>query len=128
MRFFHRNIIRPRNTNGGKVYRKRTESTIVTACLNYLQTLYNQGKIRWFSRQNVGKTGKVRLCRIKGTADIQVILNDGNNIWVECKLRNYKITPFQAEFKLAMEKVGHFYWVILSVEELSEKICKVIQI
>lgn len=111
--------------SGGKAYKKRSESSLLTACLDYLILLENLGEITHVDRLNSGTIfngrRKVRLCR-SGTPDAFFILNNGLVVWVETKSAKGKQTDAQAAFMVKVKDVGHLYWVIRSVGELIKNI------
>lgn len=121
-------------------FKKRTESNLVTALGNYLQTLENLGKIACWSRQQAGnicipgknKFYKLRLGR-EGISDLWVIPMTYQcgvehigkpfpMIWIEAKLDGEEQSPAQIRFQKLVETVGHFYWLIHDCDELDKKL------
>lgn len=106
-------------------YKKRTESQLTSACLNWLMCQENIGNIAWVDRINSGsiverrgkKTYRIRLAR-PGTADIYVRLNDGKTIWLETKNDYGKQTSDQVAFMKKMEAIGDEYFIIRDLDEL----------
>lgn len=107
--------------------RKRSESSIVTACCNYLQVLMNNKKIAWFSRLQSGAIGFgygknrrfVRLCKA-GTPDIMVILDNGFVWWFECKTDVGKQSKEQIEFfEMVCHWHRHAYQIVRSTDDLT---------
>lgn len=105
---------------------KYTESSLVTACLGWLQCLENSKKIAYVDRCNSGtvfaKGRRIRLHR-EGFPDILVI---GNRrmvhsvfIFIECKVGSNKLSLEQNKFKNMIEENGHLYWLIRSLDELT---------
>jgi len=103
-------------------YKKRNESTLVTACLQYLQTHENLGNILHCDRLNSGavKTEgrRVRLCR-RGTPDLFFIMNNGLMVWCECKVGKYNLTDDQLRFKTRIEMTSnHKYMIVRDVDDI----------
>ncbi len=109
---------------GGETYKKRNESNLLTACLDYLKCLENQKKILWVDRLNSGFifTGRrrIRLCRA-GTPDAYMITATGGLIWIETKFST-DLNDNQKEFRSVVERAGHDYWVIRDIDELRVKL------
>jgi hypothetical protein len=124
-------------------FKKRTESSLVTALGNYLQVLENMGKIAFWSRQQAGKVcipGKNKLYKMRlgreGISDLWVMPVRWNQfttrepqwestvpmIWIEAKLDGEKQSPDQVEFEKLANKCGHYYWVIHDCDELEKKL------
>lgn len=113
--------------------KKRSESNLVTALGNYLQTLENLGKIAAWSRQQAGnlcipgknKFYKIRLGR-EGISDLWVLpimpkLWCGSitpMIWIEAKLDNEEQSPAQITFQKLVQARGHHYWLVHDCDEL----------
>ena len=100
----------------------RTESTLVTEILKYLQCLENLGQITWVDRLNSGRftvgNRMIRGCRA-GTPDIYVILNTGEILWIEAKTDKGKQTAPQKEFqKMIGEIDNHFYVIVRSSDDV----------
>jgi hypothetical protein len=114
---------RYRCREGGGLLKKRRESGITKACLDYLRVLENSKQIAWAQRMNSGKafTGKrsITLCR-PGTADIMIRLNNGHTIHCENKMPGEGLADIQKEFKARMEAIGDTYIVIHSCQELRD--------
>ena len=115
--------------------KKRTESQLTTACLQYLQCHENLGAIRWVDRLNSGyvyaKKGKsvyrVLLCR-PGTSDIFFITKKGRVVWVENKSAKGKLTEDQVKFRDMIVVIpNHSYWVIRDMDVLVEKLEKLLE-
>lgn len=125
------------------IYKKRNESSLVTAVGKYLQVLENNGAISFWSRQQAGKLPfqrndkwqSIRLGR-EGVSDIWCIANRRNPkeiiknyidcsffvmVWIECKLDNGKQSPSQVEFQRMVEKCRQYYWLIHDCDELEKK-------
>lgn len=114
-------------------FKKRSESSLVTALGNYLQTLENSGKIACWSRQQAGnicipgkhKFYKLRLGR-EGISDLWCIPTMSKlwcgsitpMIWIEAKLDGEHQSPAQVTFQNMVESKGHYYWVIHDSDEL----------
>lgn len=118
-------------------YGKRTETSVVTKILEYLQCLENSGTVIWCDRLNSGNipvsykskvTGKtkfrrIRLCR-EGTPDIICFLHCGLTLWIEVKLDGEKQSDKQIEFeKMVNYMPNHRYFIAHDVDE-SAKIIK----
>ncbi len=127
--------------SGGETYRKRTESTLTNACLDYLKMLENQKLIAWVDRLNSGeiivpahRNGKgnlinarrIRLCR-EGTPDIYFITNKGLFIYPETKMPGNEQSTAQKAFQAMIEAVGHRYWLIYDINVLIIKAKEAIQ-
>jgi len=106
---------------GQKKPRKRKESGLITAILEYLQCLENNKIISWVDRLNSGRifipnaqlnarrSGRsIRLCR-PGTPDIYVILNNGKMLWIEGKVEDSEIQKEQFAFRELAYKCGHYH-------------------
>ena|SRR3990167_528386 len=114
---------------GQKKPRKRKESGLITAILEYLQCLENNKSISWVDRLNSGRifipnasqssgnrppfnarrSGRsIRLCR-PGTPDIYVILNNGKMLWIEGKVEDSEIQKEQFAFRELAYKCGHYH-------------------
>ena len=122
-------------------FKKRSESSLVTALGNYLQTLENLGKIACWSRQQAGNITfrgaprkrdggqafyKLRLGR-EGISDLWCIPNlkyihATPMIWIEAKLDGEDQRPCQVEFQKIVERCGHVYWLIHDCDELEIKL------
>jgi hypothetical protein len=96
------------------------ESLICTAIKTYLGYLENQGKLI-FHRNNSGaiktdnrffRFGKV------GSPDFQIFWKNGQTIHLEVKNEKGKLSEFQSEYKAKLEKLGHYYAVVKSVDDL----------
>jgi hypothetical protein len=96
--------------SSGETLPKRTESTLVTECLQYIQLWKNSGRVVWFARLNSGairtrnENGiwrRIRLCP-EGTPDIIAITNTGAVLWFECK-ETTGLSPIQQAF---FDKIG----------------------
>lgn len=110
--------------DGGQTYKKRNESSLLTACLDYLKCLENQGKISWVDRLNSGFVfmgrRRIRLCR-PGTADAYFITKTGHMTWIESKFTT-ELSDKQKEFRQIVEAAGHDYWVIRSIDDLMARV------
>lgn len=129
---FNRRIKRIKN--GGKVYKKRNESSLITACLWYLEHLMTDGQIKYCTRLNSGtfatwsrrKDGSMSVRRIRGcregTPDIMVILNNGSVFWIECKMLNHHLSEVQEEFRkmIMPHPEKHNYLVATDVYEVEQ--------
>lgn len=114
-------------------FKKRSESSLVTAIGNYLQTLENLGTIVCWSRQQAGnicipgknKSYKLRLGR-EGISDLWCIPKFSTAyqsgivpmIWIEAKLDGEHQSPAQIRFQKMVEKCGHAYLLIHDCDEL----------
>lgn len=107
-------------------YKKRTESSIVTAILKYLTCQENSKKIAWVDRLNSGrmvfKRGNrfqsIRMCR-PGTPDIYVLLNTGGVLWLECK-NTGKQEIEQYEFDEMVSRLpNHYYYIVRCVDDVA---------
>lgn len=107
--------------------KKRNESSLVTAILNYLKCLENAKKIIYADRLNSGAAmvGKrrIRLCR-KGTPDIMVILGEyhaGEMLWIEAKADDEPLAVDQYNWKVMIEKCpGHTHLTVRDIDGLIE--------
>ena len=106
--------------------KKRTESSIVTSILRYLQVLENSGKIAWVDRLNSGrmvfkrgnKFQSIRMCR-PGTPDIICLLKTGGVIWLEVKTDTGKQEIEQHHFESMISKLPmHHYFIVRNVDEV----------
>lgn len=105
--------------------KKRTESSILTACLEWLQVMENMGRIAWVDRLNSGELyikrpsgwQKIRLCR-GGTPDAFFIQTNGKVVWIETKIEGGRLEPEQIKFKNMAEGCGQLYWVINDTDSL----------
>lgn len=123
----HRNF-RFRKSSGGETLPRRTESTLVTECLNYIQLWKNSGRVVWFARLNAGairtkneygKWRRIRLCPL-GTPDIIVITNLGVTLWFECKELS-ELSDKQKEFFNIMGSLpNHFCFEIREASEVEK--------
>ena len=111
---------------GSQTMKKRTESSLVSACLKYLQCLENIGHIIWCDRLNSGSAqqGKYRfrLCR-EGTPDMFCILNDfkGTVVWIEAKTDSGELTEGQKAWETRVESLDcHVYLVVKDIDKLKE--------
>jgi len=115
---------------GGERLKKRRETNITRACLDYLRVLENAKQIAWAQRMNSGKVRierrSITLCRA-GTADIYVRLNNGFTVWIENKMPGETLKPDQIEFKNRMEEIGDSYLIITSIQEFRLLIDSLIQ-
>ncbi len=119
-------------------YPKRTESSLVTSILNYLQVLENLGSIAFYNRQQAGsmsytkKSGKESMMRLgrKGVADIYCIpkfktacaCGYSNMVWIEAKLDKGVQSKNQKEFQGLVESCGHHYFIIRNCDELQNRL------
>ena len=116
--------MRPTNFTKNRVWKgkKRNESSLVTACLNWLQCQENLGNIAYVDRMNSGRISGVRLHRA-GCSDIIIILNDGRVVWCECKTEKGVIRDSQIDFEKVIQEIpNHFYIVVRSLDELVDKL------
>jgi len=115
--------------------KKRNESSLVTACMKYLQCLENLGKIAWHDRLNSGSynvttrrrdkhgvwtsyNSRVQGCR-KGTPDIFFVTPYGQVVWVECK-RGTKQSSGQTEFQNKFDQLpNHYYMIAESTDDIN---------
>lgn len=101
------------------------ESAIVTAIIQYLQYMENQGKLV-FIRNNTGavKTDSGRFLRFgkAGSSDI-IIFTDHRALFVEVKNEKGRQSENQKAFQHSVEDQGFQYIIVRSVSEL-EKILK----
>lgn len=116
-------------------YPKRSESTLVTEVMRYLQILENAKKIAFWSRQQAGslaferkgRWAKVRLGRT-GIADLWMIVYPMSHykpspiIWIECKTEDGKQSQAQKDFQGIVEECGHIYLLIRSCDELEREL------
>lgn len=114
--------------------KKRSESTLVTEVMRYLQCLENSGNIAFYNRQQAGslpiqrgnKWSRIRLGR-EGVSDIWAIPIMSKLfivfpiIWIECKSDAGAQSEAQKEFQKTVESCGHYYWIIKSCDELEKK-------
>lgn len=116
------------------IFKKRNESSLVTALGNYMQTLENLGKLVCWSRQQAGnicipgrnKFYKLRLGR-EGIADLWAIPAQKYKfatpmLWIEAKLDGEHQSPAQITFQKIVEACGHCYWLIHDCDELEIKL------
>ena len=103
---------------------KTSEKETQKACINYLQMLYNQGKLLFvrnnsfqgnFSRPD-GSQGYIRN-NMPGSPDLFVFVNK-ETLHLELKSSTGKQSPDQLAWEQAATKLGHKYYTIRSVEEL----------
>jgi len=104
--------------------KKRTESSLVTALLQYLQCLENSKQITWVDRLNSGAAvvGKrrIRLCR-KGTPDIMVVLKNGNMLWIEAKVGTKQLNKDQHDWRFMIQECpGHKHLIVRDLDGLFE--------
>lgn len=112
---------------GGERLKKRRETCITKACLDYLKVLENGRQITWCQRMNSGailtsyggRQRLIKLCR-PGTADIYVRLNNGRTVWIENKMPKKGLEVVQKEFKARMEAIGDTYVVVRNIQELQQ--------
>jgi len=108
--------------------RKRTESTIVTSILKYLQIHENLGNILWCDRLNSGKfkmEGRFIRGHRAGTPDIFVILKYSSDpavpaiLWVEAKTGKGRQSREQASFqRMILESKNQVYIMAKSVADV----------
>lgn len=102
------------------------EKGIQTAILNYLSILENQGKPIYAFRTQSGavpiqrgnKAGYFKTGR-KGAPDITVCYG-GRFIALEVKTEKGKLSEAQTEAAIAIKKAGGEYYIVRSVEDLTE--------
>ena len=113
--------------------KKRSESTLVTECMKYLNLLQNTRDVFWFSRMQSGdvcfkdyhskRFRRLRLCPA-GTPDILVLVRQPftqaiYNIWIECKAPKGKLSPEQTSFKDEIQRHSKdTYFLITDVQQL----------
>lgn len=115
-------------------YHKRTESTLLTACLQYLQLLENSRQIIHVDRLNTGDVtvvkryftkagqakeywGKRRGCR-EGTWDAYFVTNDWLFVFFETKMPGEELSDEQKDFRKRLQHAGHIEF--LEVYEVND--------
>lgn len=58
--------------------------------------------------------------RTAGEPDFTIAADDGQTFYIECKSRIGKLSPAQSAMKAHLEKLGHQYHVVRSLEEFLE--------
>jgi hypothetical protein len=114
------------------IYKKRSESTLVSHAMRYLAAQENVGTVLWYSRLQSGAVKVVKgykgkrfehymsLCR-KGTPDIMVILPLGEVLWLELKTKTGSVRPEQEEFRdMVAPLEGHYHLIMRDLDELDE--------
>ena len=105
------------------------ESIIQKAIEHYLQLLENQGKLIYI-KNNSGsfKTEQGGFYRMgkKGSSDFIVATKDAKTLWIEVKNEKGKQNENQIEFQSKIEKLGHIYFIVRSVEDVQEILKKYI--
>ena len=117
--------------------KKRNESSIVTAILNYLQVQENLGKIAFCDRMNSGKAfvgapqmarnasprgfrGRMVRLHRAGTPDIMVLLKTGV-LWLEVKTDTGKQELAQKQFENMVNKLpNHYYHIVRCVDDVTQ--------
>lgn len=114
------------------IYRKRNESSLVSALMKYLAVLECNGQIAFFNRQQAGaitfqrkdKWSKIRLGR-EGVSDLWCIpliacgdCKSAPMIWIEAKLDGQTQSEEQLQFQAKVELCGHYYFVVHDCNEL----------
>ena len=115
--------------------KKRNESSIVTAILNFLQVQENLGKIAFCDRMNSGKVfvsapylpvdasrrgfrGRMVRLHRAGTPDIMVLLKTGV-LWIEVKTDTGKQELEQKQFENMVNKLpNHYYHIVRCVDDV----------
>ena len=109
-------------------YKKRTESSLVTACLGYLQCLENAGSIKYVDRRNSGrffKDGRMALMCRPGTPDIVVYLNNGKTLHIECKIDDEVLSGSQVKFRAMIDELYYHHFILIrSTNELKDVLGK----
>ena len=103
------------------------ESGIINAIMSYLQYLENQGKLLYL-RNNSGafinpRGGFYRMGK-RGSPDFIIWLPKGKIICLEVKNERGKQNINQLEFEIKLKQLGHFYFIVRSVDEV-EQIIKI---
>jgi hypothetical protein len=100
------------------------ESQIQTAIEQYLRLMENMGQLVYI-KQNSGAT-KIgeRFIRYgkAGAPDFMVYLLDGRCVHLEVKNEKGKQNPNQLEYQAKIEKLGHRYCIVRSVDEVENLI------
>lgn len=107
--------------------KKVSEKEIQSAIIHYLSLLEDQGRL-FFFRSGSGamplangrffKTGKA------GTQDITVCLPNGRYLAIEVKTPNGRQSELQKEVQSRIQKLGGYYIIATSVDEVSDFISK----
>jgi hypothetical protein len=100
------------------------ESLIQSAIEQYLRVMENMGRLVYV-KQNSGAT-KIgdRFIRYgkAGAPDFMVYLSSGACIHLEVKNKKGKQNPNQLEYQAKVEKLGHNYCLVRSVDEVENLI------
>lgn len=117
--------------------KKRNESSIVTAILNYLQVQENLGKIAFCDRMNSGKVfvsapysptnasrwgfrGRMVRLHRAGTPDIMILLKTGGVLWLEVKAETGRQELEQKQFENMVNKLPmHHYFIVRNLDDVA---------
>lgn len=99
------------------------EGDLKTAVLRALAPLEALGRCKVL-RHNAGRRGGVTMGE-RGRPDIQVLVRDGKNVWLETKRpgnwkrsSNPKTIEAQAKWKAEAEALGHIVHIVQSVQDV----------
>lgn len=104
------------------------EHEIQKACIDYLELI----KIP-FIRNNTfagkiirrdGSTGYIKNNSFEGAPDILVFVDNGITLHIEIKSETGRQSKAQKYYQSIIERLGHFYFIIRSVNELQSTIKK----
>jgi deoxycytidylate deaminase len=97
------------------------ESYIITAINHYLELLENQGRLVFFRNNSgalINQHGRFIRFGKAGAPDFMVYLLDGRCVHLEVKNEKGKQSPNQLEYQAKIEKLGHRYCIVRSVDEV----------
>lgn len=96
-----------------------TEAMLSRYLARSLAGLQRLGVIAWWLRSNSGAVGRVRLAPA-GTPDFIVAARKGRTYWIEMKAADGKQSEAQIVCQSRLEKAGHTYIVLNSVNTINE--------
>ncbi len=104
--------------------RKQTEDYLQNQC--WIWFLNNYGKKAIFcaipndERDPVASRRKRLTGRVKGAADVMLILNEGRIVFVEFKLPKGRQSDAQRIFEQRVNDLGHRYFVIRTLDDFKQ--------
>lgn len=102
----------------------RTEDTIQAACVSYLDILAKQGRLDFFAvpnaaRRNVRQASHLKRTGMRaGVSDLILLFPMGRIFFIEVKTPKGRLSDSQVAFNERVRALGHFTYVVHSVDEL----------
>jgi len=104
--------------------KKVTEDHLQNQCWVYFQKNYHKKGLFVAipnDESNPVQSKRKRLTgRMKGAADVVIVINDGRVIWVEMKLLKGRQSDAQKIFERRVTDLGHKYYVCRSLDQFKK--------